>query len=142
MPTVIKKPASSTTPAGHKVEDVGGGVVKVTPKETPQGKALQPKMVVLKEHTKDKGKTVISSETEEKPAGEPVAVPHQMAVVGFEAARVWTDGNYGSYRVGVSLSIPCEAEYGEIKNGYEAAKAFVNAELVECLKGTPADPKG
>lgn len=68
-------------------------------------KKQQPLAVVTTE-TAYKNK-VTSSDTKEVAVGPPIDVPEPHATVGFQASRKISDGNYGSFAVGVSLCWPC-----------------------------------
>lgn len=51
------------------------------------------------------------------------------AVVGVSAAITRNLGNYESYKVSVSLSVPCEAEAEDIDGTYDSVKEWVDDKL-------------
>jgi hypothetical protein len=101
---------------------------------------VQPTAQIVHQHTTDKGKTIVSENIEHE-VGAPVEVQIPYAEVTYDAGRVFTDGNFGSFRVGISLKWPCAAQFHAIEEAYEFARNYVNTKLVEELKGTPVEIK-
>lgn len=96
------------------------------------GVMVQPQATIIHQHTKDKGKTIISDDLTQEAVGDPVMVPEAHGKAGYSAGRVWSDGDFGSYRVGVSLDWPV-ADYKSIEEIYEFTRNWVNSKLVEEL---------
>jgi len=61
-------------------------------------------------------------------------VPDAHALVGVHFDRKWSDGNYGSTAVGVSVTVPCDPS--KLSEGYEEAAKFANEKMDELLAGT------
>lgn len=107
---------------------------KLDTPESNETKVMQPMATISHQHVKDKGKTVLSDTTTQEPVGGLVEMPKAHAMVGYEAGRVHTDGNFGSFRIGVSLQWPCVPEYGALEDTYEFVMNYVNQKLVEELQ--------
>lgn len=107
-------------------------------------KVVQPKVVVIEEHVKDKGKTVISQSMTQENVGEPVEVAPNTPMVGVDLGRTWSDGNYGSYRVGASLTLPVgvKIDLQKIEEAFGVVQKIVDMKVSSMLAGTPVDPKG
>ena len=103
-------------------------------------KIVQPTAQIIHQHTTDKGKTIVSENIEHE-VGAPVEVQTPYAEVTYDAGRVFTDGNFGSFRVGVTLKWPCAAQYHAVEDAYAFVRNYVNTKLVEELKGTPVEIK-
>ncbi len=100
---------------------------------------VQPKMVVVEQHTKDKGKTLLSDHMTEVPVGDKVMVGQNTPMTGIKFGRVWSDGNFGSFRVEVSLDLPVGVfvDMDLVGNTLAVAQMFVDEKMKELLKGTP-----
>lgn len=101
--------------------------------------------VVLK---KTKPATVVQSTAHTKKGQPDVEIPKiAEKVIGdiitdgskvqVEFGRVWSDGDYGSYRVGVSVTLPCLIE--TVEQAYSKAYDIAQEKMAEMLKGTKAE---
>lgn len=103
---------------------------------------IQPAATVTVTHVKDKGKTVLSDDTHQEPVGPPLT--KQLAMVGYEAGRVVGDGNFGSWRIGMHLTLPVGADVvdADIEAAFQRCWKFVNQKLGEDLQNVPGGAPG
>ena len=57
------------------------------------------------------------------------------ANVNVNASRRMSDGNYGSYGVGVSLTLPSLTDEDSVDKAYETARAWVDKRMQELIAG-------
>lgn len=131
MPVKLGKDGHLLTPPATPTEStakVEGSVVVV-----------QPTAQIHHQHTKDKGKTLISESMQYEKVGSEVTVEAPYAEIEYQCGRVFGDGNFGSFRVGVSLRMPCAPQFHSIEEAYVFAHDYTNTKLIEELKGTPVE---
>ena len=72
-------------------------------------------------------------ETVEAPPVEPQGFESPPAQVHVHADRRQTDGNYGSYAVGCSLTLPCDNNSEAIEEAYQTCQKWVDAKMDDLL---------
>jgi hypothetical protein len=107
-----------------------------------QGTKVQPMATVAQQHAaknKSGAKIIGTEKLEQIAVGPPVESTPDQAMVGFEARRVFTDGNYGSYTVGVSLSMPCKPTGQSVEETFAFVNEWVDNKIKALLEGTTAE---
>lgn len=81
---------------------------------------------MTKEETDDNGNKIVHPATQEVVVDpKPLKAPH--CTVGVDAGMTIPTGSYSNVKIGVFLSIPCDAE--EIDEAFEAASDWVSDKL-------------